>query len=217
MKSELLSSAVRRRRSAKPVWPLPLLPVASVLLAALTCLLGVYTPFHYEPVPDVKLPFTKNRSSGCYLFDGPGLTISAGADRRLYFSHGNRAIQTEVVRRVAARHGVRLNSRQLLELSKLSFLGLDVRHLLPYLALPPQERRQLHVWGISNNDSNDELTEYIAIGRAVTLEQKGYRAYVALELDKALPASDVNRIMRTIRQQGIHHCFIVANMQPDSF
>ena len=139
------------------------------------------------------------------------MIISVDANRSIYFSHGSRAIQTEVVRRVAARHKVSLTKPQLLELQKQPFVGLDVRYLPAYLALAPQERHQIQLLGIPNNQLHDELADYISLARTVTLEQTGYNSYAVLELDKNLPAGDVKRIVRTLQQQGIRRPFIVAN------
>lgn len=184
--------------------------VTSVLLAALSCLLGVYAPFNYEPTPAINLPFTHNQSSGCFLPDGPGIVISADNVKRVYFSHPNRAIQTETIRRVAARHGVGLNARQLAELRHIPFIGLEVQQLPQYLALSAQERQQLALPGIPTDDENNQLAEYIVVSRAVTLERADYNPYVVLEIDKNLAAVTVKRIMQTLRQQGIRSCHYVA-------
>lgn len=201
------------RHPHRPVWRLDTAAVTSVLLAALTCLLGVYAPFNYEPAPIVNLPFTRNQSSGCYLFDGPGVVIRADAAERLYFSHYNRAIQTETIRRVAAQHGVQLNNPQLAELRKLAYLGLDAHYLPAYLALSAQERQQIKLLGFSVDAGHNELAEYLAVSRTVALEQTAYhRPYVVLAFDKDLPMGTVRHIMRILQQQGIHRCYYAAWM-----
>jgi biopolymer transport protein ExbD len=206
-----MPAVIISRRSPRSIQHPDTAAFTSVLLAALTCLLGVYTPFNYESAPAINLPFTRNQSSSCYLFDGPGMIISADANRRIYFAHGNRAIQSEVIRRVAARHRVPLPDLLLSEVAKLPFVGLDAQYLPTYLALAPQERHQLHLLGISNNQLHDELADYVSVARTVTLEQTGYNAYAILKLDKDLPAGDVKRIVRTLQQQGIRSPLVVAN------
>ena len=206
-----VTAAFAAHRIRRPLWRVDTAAVASVLLAALTCLLGVYAPFNGdESAPAIDLPFTRNQSSGCTLLDGPGIVISAGADRRIYFKHDNRSVQTETVRRVAARHGIRLDARQLAELRQLAYIGLEVQQLPQYLALPPQERQHSKLLGIPNDSSSDELAEYVAVSRAVTLNGAHYSPAIVLELDKNLSIGTVKRIMHTLRQQGIRQCYYVA-------
>lgn len=202
-------AAFHFHRPRRIIWQTDRTALVGIAWALLAFSLLVYWPSNssYGVEPYVRPPFVH---PGCVnLPEKEVIIISAGADGRLYFAHSNRAIQTEVIRRVAAQHGIQLTAGQLTELYKLPFLGLDVHYLPSYLALPPYQRRQIHLLGISNDSLASELAEYLTVGRAVNIEKANSMPYLALRADSALDAQTVKHIIRTFQRQGIHRFYLL--------
>jgi biopolymer transport protein ExbD len=162
----------------------------------------------YYPEPALRLPSTA-KPPGCILREGPILTISFDAQRRLYVST-EEVLQALTLERVAARHGLCLSSRQLQRVAYLPYIGLPVAYMPNYLTLSAQQRWAIPLPGIPASATNNELLEYVEAFQDLVQQQYHHQGYVDLRLDAQLSGADVRALFDLLQSRGINRYNLIA-------
>lgn len=201
----------RNRYIQRSGWQVDFSAFSAVLLSIFTFYLVCTTRSveAYGEQPFVQLPSGLYRGSGGKLPDKFAITISVDAQARMYFSHDYRRIQTEAIRQAATSHGVLLTSQQLTALTQLPYLGLDLRQLPTYLALPRYEQRKIQLPGLPNDSLLPQLAECVLLARKLSVQRFGQAPYIFLRMDGRLSAAEAGSVMRVLQQKGLNRFYLV--------
>jgi biopolymer transport protein ExbD len=172
------------------------------------------TSYFTSPEPYLQLP--RSSVSVCIKIpEGISGIISIDKQKRLSFSF-DEPYQSEIIKRIAARHGVHFTSAQLVDLNKMPFLSLDVRRLPEYFLLSVNQRSKINMLGIPselNNDANDQLAECIATALSIIDEAKAKTPIFIIRADASLESYEVQRVISLLQQHNVNRIILATNLK----
>jgi hypothetical protein len=164
-------------------------------------------------VTDEQLPFA-HQEGMCSARGAFGAVIGLNKDGRLSFAMPElpQAWQATVITRVAAHHGIKLNTLQLVALHELPYLATDIRELPQVLALPASQHGDLLQSGsysaLTASQFLDCLTEMHDL-----LTAKNQHCYIGVKTDATASVPQVFALIGLLQSQGINRFSLMTQRE----
>jgi len=135
-------------------------------------------------------------------------TITVGEEGRIFFTVDGKYTRKKLLKMIGDRHQIDFSGREQDEFALLPSVGLSVEQLPDFLALNPQERKNIDQPGIPCDTARNELSDWVVLARVAN---PGVR--MAVNADKDTPYAYIDRIIRTLQHNKIYRFNLITELE----
>jgi biopolymer transport protein ExbD len=126
------------------------------------------------------------------------VTVSIDKESKVYFTM-DKPVREMVLANIANDAGIEFSPEEEAAFTEVEMVGLPINKLKPYLALSPEERKNVALEGIPTDSSTNELGKWLFYARAASSEL-GVVPFIAIKGDNKASAQKAERVIAIFQE-----------------
>jgi biopolymer transport protein ExbD len=140
------------------------------------------------------------------------MTMTVDKDGRVFFDMDGKQTREATLKKMGERYNVQFTPEETKRFAVLTSFGMPVQELKKYLPMDPEERKKLHSPGIPIDSLNNQLGDWINLGRHAALP-KQYRICIKGDQDADYPT--IKRVIAILQDNKINKFNLITDLEQE--
>ena len=141
------------------------------------------------------------------------MTMTVDKDGRVFFDMDGKQVREATLIKMGERYHVQFTPEDIKRFAVLSSFGMPVQDLKRWLPLDPEERRKLANPGIPFDSLNNQLSDWINMGRHAAYP-KQYR--IAIKGDQDADYPTIKRVIAILQDNKINKFNLITSLEQEA-
>lgn len=163
-------------------------------------------PFKVEipsSISDVKIP------------ESNLIQISIERDGKVYFGIDGQQTRAEMLTSMGEKYGIQFTPEETKQFSLLGSFGVSIQQLKQYLSVRPDERGKIVQPGIPIDSVNNQLRDWLFLGRKANQKMTGKSSFVALKGDQDVEYPVIKQVIATLQDQKVNKFNFITSLESE--
>jgi len=163
----------------------------------------------FAPEEPVAVDIPKSVSE-IILPDNDRMIITVANDGRVFFDMDNKNHRREMLQTIGQKYSVSFTEEEIKSFAILAGFGVPVRNLPQFLAMPPDERKQVVQPGIPVDSLNNELADWVVYAR-----MSNPKLRVAVKGDRGANYDIVKKVVETLIERKVLRFNLITGLEQE--
>ncbi|HZF99733.1 MAG TPA: biopolymer transporter ExbD [Chitinophagales bacterium] len=132
-------------------------------------------------------------------------TITVADDGRVFFDFGGKYNRASLIKQMSNRYELNFTQDEINTYAILGMTGVPMAEMRTYLNTAPERRKDYPQGGVPIDSTNNELSYWLLISRAVNPE-----AIIIINADQVAQYGVVKRVIATLQEQNINRFALIT-------
>lgn len=116
---------------------------------------------------------------------------------------------------MGAKYNIAFTPLEVKQFSLIGSFGVSVEQLKQFLALKPEERAKVTQSGIPCDSANNQLRDWLYLGRKANQKLTGKSSFVALKGDQNVEYPVIKQIISTLQDQKVNKFNFITSLETE--
>ncbi len=136
------------------------------------------------------------------------LTVSVASDGRIFFNVDGQYTRASLLDRMGQKYGIAFTPEEKHTFAVMSGMGVPVGGLKEFLALRPEQRKQVFQPGIPCDSGRNELADWVLQARL-----SNYKLRIAIKGDREVGYPVIKKVINTLLDRKVNRFNLITNME----
>ena len=141
------------------------------------------------------------------------MLLSVDKTGRVFYSIDGQPTRQELLRQIGTKYKIDFTPAEQKAFSLVTSFGIPVAQMKEFLAMRAEDRSKLQQPGIPSDSLNNELSDWIQLGRVSNFKVNTVDPNVALKADAETPYTVVKQVIATLQDKKVNSFKLITTME----
>jgi biopolymer transport protein ExbD len=139
------------------------------------------------------------------------MTITIDKDSRVFFNVDGQFTRASLLGKIGERYGLTFSEEETKTFAIISSIGVPIGSLKQFLALKPEQRKEITQPGIPSDSAQNELADWVLQARLANPKLR-----IAIKGDQDANYSTIKKVINTMIDRKVNRFNLITNMEKGS-